>query len=252
MKIYNYYFSTLLAVLSVCSSLSANQLCDTLLLHSGQKIAVKNIEYRPGEITYQRCGIDSETRYAMKTDRVKLVIEAPILIGDALKTDLVSAADSMIQKDGSRRYEAWVYLVDEFYPVEGYLDSLKATSVVILPKEEGVPPSEIEVKDIYSIKIKEKRVVGRGMKWGALFGFIIGAGMGLTIWAVNDHSIDPDNGWVDIDLRPDLASSVAVGAGLGTVLGIGVGAAASAIRVEIPIRGKQRKYEKAVNKRFRF
>jgi len=132
----------------------------------------------------------------------------------------------------TKKYKAWVSLLDSRSVVKGYFNSAKDSSILILnPKNNEL--IEVPIHQINKIKIRRKNRIGRATAIGAASGLLFGA---ITGYADGD---DPPETWL---LRQTAEEKATVGAIAAIPIGAGIGAAIGSIKKTFKIGGSMANY----------
>jgi hypothetical protein len=128
---------------------------------------------------------------------------------------------------------------------EGHLYQLKDSTIHFAYSLNPSNPDfskEIKIRNIESIKVRKKSRVLAGTLLGALSGLVLGGVIGAASANAED-ACDSNLLFGCIDAIGKTSSGGAVGGFLGLVVGAGIGAVIGSIKVNVPINGKQSKYE---------
>ncbi|MBS3807488.1 MAG: hypothetical protein KGY60_08300 [Bacteroidales bacterium] len=141
--------------------------------------------------------------------------------------------DPSVGNDNKNIYRVWVIWDDNTPPIEGYLNQLKSSSVVVktLPGSAEMNPSivELRIHRVEVLKFRREGKVSKGALTGAFAGFLAGFIVGAS----------------SSDFMPATAGLLVGGAGAAT--GSIIGTIVGSFRISVPIRGNQRMYQKRMD-----
>lgn len=151
------------------------------------------------------------------------------------KTVLGQSSDQTKTKD-YKHYITWVLPKDKSGVTKGYLSEV-GDNLIVITNHSNQEKTEINFDNIKAIKFREKGIVGRGVLYGALSGFVFG---GVIGFAMGDDRPGPVS---------FTAQEKAISLGLGLAIpGALLGALAGSAKITIPINGNSKNQKEKLMK----
>jgi len=155
--------------------------------------------------------------------------------------DNINVVGEKIKKktQAKKSHEIWITTLNNSRNFRGCLREV-GDSMIILSKYPKANTVSINYQNIQTIKFRKKGNVGRNILYGALTGFAIGGGIGLS--AGDDDCID-NPGSFDIFCRT--AEEKAIGTGiLLAIPGALIGGIIGSMKIKIPINGNHKTFRR--------